>query len=61
MMAMMKNEILLEKAIKSIRTEYAEAKKRDYIHKPLSYAIYQTWKMVDEIERKKLEVQLPTV
>ena len=52
---MTRNEPLLEKAIKSIRTEYSEAKKRDYIHKPLSYAIYQTWKIVDEIERKKLE------
>ena len=52
---MTRNEPLLEKAIESIRTEYAEAKKRDYIHKPLSYAIYQTWKMVDKIEREKNE------
>lgn len=52
---MTRNEQFLEKVFRNIRKEYDNAKKRDYIRKPMAYAVYQTWKMVDEIERKKLE------
>ena len=40
-------------AFEKIRNEYIEAKKNQSIHKPLSYALYQTWKFFDVIELSK--------
>ena len=38
----------LEKAIKLLQKEYEEAKKEPFVQKPLAYALYHTWKKVDE-------------
>ena len=37
----------LDKAIKLIETEYEKAKKLEWVHNPLAYALYKVWKMVD--------------
>jgi hypothetical protein len=42
-----------ERAIELFKVEYEKAKKLDYVQKPISYALYQTWKKVDKKERKK--------
>ena len=38
----------LEKAIELLKNEYEEAKKLSFVQKPLAYALYHTWKKVDE-------------
>lgn len=38
----------LEQAIELLKTEYEEAKKQPFVLKPLAYALYHTWKKVDE-------------
>lgn len=38
----------LEKAIKLLETEYERAKKLEWVHNPLAWALYQVWKKVDE-------------
>jgi hypothetical protein len=38
----------LEKAIELLKAEYEEAKKQPFVQKPLAYALYHTWKKVDE-------------
>ncbi len=38
----------LEKAIELLKAEYEEAKKQEWVQKPLAYALYHTWKKVDE-------------
>jgi hypothetical protein len=38
----------LEKAIELLKAEYEEAKKQSFVIKPLAYALYHTWKKVDE-------------
>ena len=40
----------LEKAIKLLEAEYERAKKLEYIHNPLAWALYQVWKKVDEMK-----------
>lgn len=42
----------LGKAIMHLISEYDRAKEADYIHKPISYALYQTWKMWDSKEKE---------
>lgn len=42
-----------ERAIELFKEEYERAKKLDYVQKPISYALYQTWKIIDKKERKK--------
>lgn len=37
----------LEKAIKLLEKEYERAKKMEFVHNPLAYALYQVWKMAD--------------
>ena len=37
----------LEKAIKLLKVQYEVAKKLEWVHNPLAYALYQTWKEVD--------------
>lgn len=43
----------LEKAIEILKSEYEKAKKQKYIIKPLAYALYQVWKVVDKKEGKR--------
>lgn len=38
----------LEKAIEILNAEYEQAKKQPFVVKPLAYALYHTWKKVDE-------------
>lgn len=38
----------LEKSIKLLEAEYERAKKLEYIHNPLAWALYQVWKKADE-------------
>lgn len=40
-----------EKAIKILITKLGEARRNKTIQKPLAWALYQTWKIVDEKER----------
>lgn len=45
--------ITLEKAIKTLEAEYERAKKIPYVQKPLAWALYHTWKKVDEMKGGK--------
>ena len=38
----------LDKVMNLIEREYEKATKLEYVHKPLAYALYQVWKIVDE-------------
>jgi hypothetical protein len=38
----------LKKAIELLEAEYERAKKLEYIHNPLAWALYQVWKKADE-------------
>ena len=38
----------LEKALKLVQEKYERAKKVEYIHNPLAYALYKVWRMADE-------------
>ena len=37
-----------ERAIKLLAKKYEKAKKLEFVHKPLAYALYQVWKMADK-------------
>ena len=37
----------LEKAKKLLDEEYERAKRLDFVHDPLAYALYQVWKKAD--------------
>ena len=37
----------LEKAIEILRAEYERAVKLEWVHNPVAYALYQTWKKAD--------------
>lgn len=41
----------LQTAIKRLEVEYEKAKRLEWVHNPLAYALYQVWKMADG-ERK---------
>lgn len=43
----------LGNAIMHLISEYDKAKKYNYIHKPISYALYKTWKEWDYKEKGK--------
>lgn len=43
----------LEQIIKMLKVEYAHAVSASFVKKPLSYALYQTWKYVSGKEREK--------
>lgn len=38
----------LKKAIELLESEYERAKKLEYVHNPLAWALYQVWKKADE-------------
>ena len=42
--------ITLEKAIEILKAEYERAKNMKYVQKPLAWALYYTWKKVDEMK-----------
>lgn len=39
--------------IKRLHERYEMGQKRDYVLKPLSWALYQTWKDIDAIEKPR--------
>lgn len=47
----------LEKVVNILTENYERAKKLTFVHKPLSWALYQTWKAVDMVEDDKEEMQ----
>lgn len=46
-------KLTIELAIRKVTEEYFYAVKRQYVQKPLSWALYQTWKYFDEREKAK--------
>lgn len=43
----------LGKAIADLIAAYEDAIHNDFVHKPVSYALYQTWKKWDENEKPR--------
>lgn len=43
----------LEQTIEKLKEEYEKAAKSEYVNKPLAYALYKTWRYVDNREKKK--------
>ena len=43
----------LKKAITQLKIYYDLALKSEYIKKPLAWAFYQTWKVVDRMEEER--------
>lgn len=41
------------RAIMTLLEEYSAAKDNDYVNKPISYALYQTWEIWDAKEKPK--------
>lgn len=37
----------IDKAIRLLEKEYEKAKKLEFVHNPLAYALYQVWKIAD--------------
>ena len=43
----------LKKALAMVDREYEKAKENDYVKKPLAYALYKMWRLVDAEEEKE--------
>lgn len=43
----------LDKAIELLKSEYERAKKLEFVKNPLAYALYHTWKKVDNARQKR--------
>lgn len=43
----------LEKAVELLEAKYEQAKKIEYVQKPLAWALYQVWKEVDSMKDEK--------
>lgn len=37
-----------DEVVELLRSEYEKAKKLDFVQRPLAYALYKTWKIVDK-------------
>ncbi len=37
----------IKRAIRLLEAEYEKAKKLEWVHNPLAYALHQVWKMAD--------------
>ena len=44
----------LEEAIEILKAEYERAVKLEWVHNPVAYALYQTWKKADARKRKQV-------
>ena len=42
----------LEEAKRLLEKEYTKAQRMEFVRKPISYALYQTWKKVDQTEKE---------
>lgn len=49
----MSRMMTLEKAIEILRANYERALKMEYVTKPLSWALYYTWREIDKEEKHK--------
>lgn len=49
----MSKELTIEAVIENLKTEYDLAKKKSFIAKPMSYALYSVWKAVDLTEKRR--------
>lgn len=47
------NKTFLAPTIKYLEQKLEEAEKSDYVEKPLSWALHQTWKWVDQQEQPR--------
>lgn len=52
-------EYTLEVAIETLKDVYEKARKMDWVFKPVSWALYQTWRFVDQFEKSSLEKRKP--
>lgn len=43
----------LKKALAMVDREYEKAKQNSYVQKPLAYALYKAWRLVDAEEKEK--------
>lgn len=43
----------LKKALAMVDREYEKAKQNSYVQKPLAYALYKVWRLVDAKEKEK--------
>lgn len=44
----------LEKAVNLLEEKYEQARKMEYVQKPLAWALFQTWKEVDSKKEEKM-------
>ena len=42
----------VQRALKLVEREYDQAKKLDWIHNPLAYALYKVWRLVEKEAEK---------
>ena len=47
------NEITIYEIIDELKKQYERAKKKSFIAKPLSYALYSVWKATDMVEKRR--------
>jgi hypothetical protein len=43
----------IEDVVRHVYTIYHAAKDQEYINKPLSFAVYETWKWIDKQEKPR--------
>lgn len=43
----------LKKVLAMVDREYEKAKQNSYVQKPLAYALYKVWRLVDAEEKEK--------
>lgn len=52
---MSNDAIDIEKVIHILRDEYEIAQGLEYVRHPLSWAVYQVWRMLDEMDKRKVK------
>ena len=52
-------EYTLEAAIETLKDVYEKAQKMDCVFKPVSWALYQTWRFADQVEKPNLGKRKP--
>lgn len=48
----------IERVIKMLKVEYERAKNINFVVKPLSWALYNVWKAVDEAEKERAKMKV---
>lgn len=51
----MKRKFGIADVITILYDNYRDALEEDYVHKPFSYALYNTWKLVDKTEEDRFK------